>query len=172
VRPSNPKDAAATASIYKNDRALMRTRVSLALEQLKKQPLVDTDKLVAIGYCFGGTTILELARSGASLKGFVSFHGGLSTPTPQDAKNIKGDILAFAGADDPYVNADEVSGFEKELKDAHVKSWEVVKFGNAVHSFTNPEAGNDNSKGQAYNKQADLKSWEEMKLFFNRIFNS
>jgi dienelactone hydrolase len=125
-----------------------------------------------MGYCFGGTTILELARSGADLKGFVSFHGGLSTPTPEDAKNIKGEILAFAGADDPFVDTKEVEGFEKEMRDGHVKHWELVKFGNAVHSFTNPEAGNDNSKGAAYNQEADFKSWDGMKAFFERIFKS
>jgi dienelactone hydrolase len=170
VRPNNPKDAGETANIYKNNRPLMRKRVTLALQELKKQPMVDAQKLAAMGYCFGGTTILELARSGADLKGFISFHGGLNTPTPDDAKNIKGEVLAFAGADDPFVPASEVADFEKEMTDGHVK-WELVKFSQTVHSFTNPDAGNDNSKGQAYNKDSDLKSWEEMKLFFNRVFN-
>ena len=171
VRPTNPSEAGKIAGIYKNNRPLMRKRIELAFEQLKAQPHVDVQKLAAIGYCFGGTTILELARSGADLKGFVSFHGGLDTPTPQDAKNIKGEVLAFTGADDPHVLPKEVMAFEKEMRDGHVK-WELVTFGGAVHAFTNPEAGDDNSKGQAYNKDADLKSWEEMKLFLNRIFNT
>jgi dienelactone hydrolase len=148
----------------------MRKRVTLALEQLKKQSNVDISRLGAMGYCFGGTTVLELARSGADLKGFVSFHGGLSTPNPQDAKNIKGDVLAFAGADDPYVPLSEVNAFEKEMQDGKVAHWELVKFGNTVDSFTNPEAGNDHSKGAAYSKEADEKSWAEMKAFWSRVF--
>jgi dienelactone hydrolase len=171
VRPTTPQEAGKTAGIYKNNRALLRQRVSLALEQLKAQPHVDVKKIAAIGYCFGGTTILELARSGADLKGFISFHGGLDTPTPNDAKNIKGEVLAFTGADDPHVPFKEVQAFEKEMREGHVK-WELVTFGGAVHAFTNPEAGDDNSKGQAYNKDADLKSWEEMKLFLNRVFGA
>ena len=172
IRPNNPKDAATTADLYKSNRPLMRKRVALAVEEIKKQSLTNPNELAAIGYCFGGTTILELARSGADLKGFVSFHGGLSTPTPNDAKNIKGEILAFAGADDPYVQLPEVEGFEKEMRDNHVAHWELIKFGNAVHSFTNPEAGSDNSKGQAYNKEADEKSWEATQNFFKHIFKS
>jgi dienelactone hydrolase len=172
VRPTDPKEAGKTAGMYKNNRPLLRKRVTLALETLKKQEFVDKNELAAMGYCFGGTTTLELARSGANLKGFVSFHGGLSTPTPEDAKNIKGEVLVFTGADDPNVPVTEVNAFEKEMQDNHVAHWELVKFGNAVHAFTNPDAGNNNSKGAAYNKEADLKSWEAMKTFFNRIFKS
>lgn len=171
VRPNNPKDAATTATIYKSNRPLLRERAQAALDQLLKQDLVDTKRVAAMGYCFGGTTILELARSGAPLSGFVSFHGALDTPSLTDAKAIKGEVLAFHGADDPYVPAKDVETFEKEMRDAGVK-WELVKFGGAVHSFTNPEAGNDNSKGAAYNQDADLKSWEEMKLFLSRVFAS
>lgn len=169
IRPSSPADAAKTAGIYKNDRPLLRKRVLAGLDVLKAQKAVDLQRLAAIGYCFGGTTVLELARSGADVNGVVSFHGGLSTPTPQDAKNIKAKILAQHGADDPFVKADEVASFQDEMRTAGV-DWQLISYGNAVHSFTNPGAGNDNSKGAAYNEKADKRSWEAMKQFFAEIF--
>jgi dienelactone hydrolase len=169
IRPAAPADAAKTASIYKNDRTLMRARANAGLEELKKQKLVDTQRIAAIGYCFGGTTVLELARDGAGVKGVISFHGGLSTPTPQDARNIKGKVLALHGADDPFVKVDEVAAFQDEMRKAGV-DWQFNSYGNAVHSFTNKEAGNDNSKGAAYNEKADKRSWEAMKIFFGEIF--
>jgi dienelactone hydrolase len=125
--------------------------------------------LAAIGYCFGGTTALELARSGAHLVGVVSFHGDLDTPKPDDAKNIKGKVLALHGADDPFVKPDIVAKFQDEMRKAKV-DWELVKYGSAVHSFTNPDAGNDPSKGAAYIAEADARSWQAMKDFFGEIF--
>jgi len=169
VRPSTPAEAATTAAIYKDDRALMRARARAGLDVLKGQKFVDQKRLAAIGYCFGGTTVLELARDGADLKGVVSFHGGLATPRPEDAKNIKAKILAMQGADDPFVKADEVAAFQQELRAAKV-DWQFITYANAVHSFTNPDAGNDNSKGAAYNEKADKRSWEAMKQFFAEIF--
>jgi dienelactone hydrolase len=169
VRPDNPKDAGAMAGKYKSDRALLRARVNAGLELLKKQPQVDATRLAAMGYCFGGTTALELARSGADIKGVVSFHGALNTPTPEDAKNIKGKILALHGADDPFVPPAEVTAFQEEMRKAHV-DWQLVAYGNSVHSFTDWGAGDDNSKGAAYNEKADKRSWEAMKTFFAEIF--
>jgi len=169
IRPATSADAAKTAGVYKSDRPLMRTRVAAGLETLKAQKLVDPQRISAIGYCFGGTTVLELARSGADIKGFVSFHGGLSTPTPQDAKNVRGKVLVLHGADDPFVKADEVAAFQSEMRTAGV-DWQLVSYGNAVHSFTNRAAGTDNSKGAAYNEKADMRSWETMKLFLAEIF--
>jgi dienelactone hydrolase len=135
------------------------------LDELKKQPQVNAQKLGAIGYCFGGTTVLELARSGADVDAFVSFHGGLSTPTPADAKRIKGKVLALHGADDPNVPPAEVAAFEEEMRKGGV-DWQLVAYGGAVHSFTDWNAGNDNSKGAAYNEKADKRSWQAMKDFF------
>ncbi|MBL0226145.1 MAG: dienelactone hydrolase family protein [Geobacteraceae bacterium] len=169
VRPAAQADAAATAGIYKSDRALMRARARAGLEELRKQKFVDQQRLAAIGFCFGGTTVLELARDGADVKGVVSFHGGLSTPTPQDATRIKGKVLALHGADDPFVKADEVAAFQDEMRKATV-DWQLIGYGNAVHSFTNRAAGTDNSKGAAYNEKADKRSWEAMKAFFAEIF--
>ena len=167
--PTSMQEAATTAGNFKNDRQLLRRRILLGLDELKKRPNVDVNKIAAIGYCFGGTTVLELARSGADIKGVVSFHGGLDTPTPEDAKNIKSKVLVLTGGDDPTVPPSQVEAFEKEMRDANV-DWQVKVYGGAVHSFSNPASGNDNSTGVAYNAKADKRSWEDMKLFFNEIF--
>ena len=169
VRPDNPKDAAAMAGKYKADRPLLRERINAAFQLLKKDKRTDTAKIGAIGYCFGGTTVLELARNGADLAGVVSFHGALATPTPADAANIKCRVLALHGADDPFVPPAEVAGFEEEMRKAKV-DWQLVAYGGAVHSFTDWNAGNDNSKGSAYNEKADRRSWEAMKDFFKELF--
>jgi dienelactone hydrolase len=169
VRAKDATDAAAKANVFKENRALMRDRAKAGLDVLRKNPHVDTKRLGAIGYCFGGTTVLELARSGADLVGVVSFHGGLNTPTPKDAKAIKGKVLILHGADDPFVPAKEVAEFEEEMKTAGV-DYHLVKYAGAVHSFTNPGAGSDNSKGAAYNATADKESWEAMKAFFEKVF--
>ncbi|HEX9079211.1 MAG TPA: dienelactone hydrolase family protein [Desulfuromonadaceae bacterium] len=169
VRPATVAEAARTADIYKNDRPLMRARARAGLEVLKEQKLVDPARLAAIGYCFGGTTVLELARDGADVRGTVSFHGGLATPPPQDARNIKGKVLALAGANDPFVKPEEVAAFEDEMKKGGV-DWQLNIYGGAVHGFTNTDNGNDPGKGVAYNKEADLRSWQAMKAFFREIF--
>jgi dienelactone hydrolase len=169
IRPKNTSEAGAQAGKYKADRALLRARVNAGLDVLKKNELVDPKRVAAIGYCFGGTTVLELARSGADIAGVVSFHGGLDSPTPADGKNIKSKVLVLAGADDPFQKADDLNAFEKELRDAKV-DWRLIKYGGAVHSFTQPMAGNDNSKGAAYNEKADKRSWLDMKNFFAEIF--
>jgi dienelactone hydrolase len=168
VRADNPKDAAALAGKYKSDRKLLRSRINAALDCLRKQERVNTAQIAAIGYCFGGTTVLELARSGADVKAIVSFHGGLGSPTPADAKNIKGKILALHGADDPFVPPTEVQAFENEMRDAK-KDWQLVAYGGSVHSFTDKSAGNDNTKGSAYNEKADRRSWQQMQMFFDEV---
>jgi len=169
IRPQTTQEAAAAAGKYKGDRALLRARVHAGLDVLAKDPLTDSRRIAAIGYCFGGTTALELARSGADIAGVVSFHGGLSSPAPKDAKNIKAKVLALHGADDPNVPTPEVAAFEDEMRQGGV-NWQLVAYGGAVHSFTDWNAGNDNSKGVAYNEQADHRSWEAMKQFFAEIF--
>ncbi|HEX7653438.1 MAG TPA: dienelactone hydrolase family protein [Verrucomicrobiae bacterium] len=169
VRPKDTKEAGVEATKYKTDRTLLRARVNAGLEQLKQSSLVNPNQLAAIGYCFGGTTVIELARSGADLKGVVSFHGGLDSPTPADGKNIKCKVLACHGADDPFVPAKDLTAFEDEMRDAKV-DWQLIKFGGAVHSFTQPMAGNDNSKGAAYNEKADKRSWALMKDFLGELF--
>ena len=169
VNAKSMEEASKMSTALKNDRATLRARVTAALNALKARKEVDPRKIAAIGYCFGGTTALELARSGADVVGTVAFHAALSTPTPADAKNIKGKVLVCHGADDPFVPVAEVNGFLEEMKSARV-NFQFNAYGGAVHTFTNPAAGNDPSKGQAYNEQADRRSWEEMKLFFAEIF--
>jgi dienelactone hydrolase len=168
IRPDNPQDAAALSGKYKASRALLRRRVNAGLAYLKSLPVTDPNRVAAIGYCFGGTTVLELARSGADLAGVVSFHGALNTPTPEDAKKIKCKVLALHGADDPFVPPAELTAFQEEMRKAAV-DWQLVAYGGAVHSFTDWNAGNDNSKGAAYNEKADKRSWEAMKTFFAEV---
>ena len=114
--------------------------------------------------------VLELARSGAELAGVVSFHGNLDTPLPASAGDIKGSVLVCHGADDPYVPADSVTGFMDEMRNAGV-DWQMVFYGNAVHSFTHESAGTDNSTGAAYNAEAAHRSWEVQLDFFSEIFS-
>ena len=161
--------AAQLSGVYKEDRKLMRGRARAGLDVLRKHDLVDTDRVAAIGYCFGGTTALELARSGAELAGVVSFHGGLSTPVPADAKNIRGKVLVLHGSDDPLVGQQEVLAFQDEMRQAGV-DWQMNTYGGAVHSFTNPEAGKNPLEGVAYNEKADRRSWDAMQRFFAEIF--
>lgn len=166
-RPKDQKEAGAFAGKFKSDRPLLRKRIQLAVDTAKQQPKVDANKVAAIGYCFGGTTVLELARSGADVDGIVSFHGGLDTTMP--AQSMKPKILVLHGADDPFVPTKDVAAFEDEMKKVNA-NWELTKYSGAVHAFTNPEAGNDNSKGAAYNEQADKRSWIAMSNFLQEIF--
>lgn len=171
IRPANTGEAGKMAGKFKNDRELYRARLNAGLEQLKAQRVVDQDNLSAIGYCFGGTGVLELARSGADVNGVVSFHGGLDSPSPEDGKNIQCKILICHGADDPFVSPKDIDAMKAELNDANV-DWQMNYYSGAVHSFTQPMAGNDNSKGAAYNEQADHRSWQAMKSFFSELFNN
>ena len=147
IRAKDAKEAGALAGKFKGDLPLLRSRAKAAFDTLAKNGRVDTAKIFAIGYCFGGTTALELARSGAPVAGVVSFHGG----------------------DDPYVPPEQVQAFWDEMKKARV-DYQLVVYGGAVHSFTSPEAGNDPSKGAAYDEKADKRSWEAMKAFFAELF--
>lgn len=168
IRPTDSSEAGKIAGSYKKDRALLRTHMQDSLRELELQPGVDKNRIAVIGYCFGGTAALELARAGAMAKGFVVFHGGLDSLKPDDAKQIKGKILVLHGADDPYSSATDVAAFENEMRTNHV-DWEIVKYGGAVHSFTEKAAGDDNSKGAAYNAEADRRSWRAMQDFFKEI---
>jgi len=169
IRPDNVADASKQATIYKTDRALYRHRLKLGLEQLRAVPGVAPNQIAAIGYCFGGTGAIELARSGADIAGVVSFHGGLDSPSPADGKNIKAKILVEHGADDPFVPAAEIEAFKKEMNDAEV-DWQMNLYSGTVHSFTQPMAGNDNSAGAAFNQQSDRRSWASMRNFFDELF--
>ncbi len=168
VLAKDHQEAAQLSGVYRNDRQLMRARAKAGLGVLLQQPMVDPARIGAIGYCFGGMTVLELARSGADLKGVVTFHGGLSTPTPADAKQIKGPLLILHGASDSFVTQDEVKAFEDEMKAAGVQ-YRLIQYPGAVPSFTVEEAGNDPTQGMAYNAEADRQSWDEMTAFFAEV---
>ena len=146
VRPTDAREAGQLAGRFKNDRALYRRRLQLGLEQLRRHKGVVADQIASIGYCFGGTGVLELARSGAEIDGVVSFHGGLDSPTPDDGKNIRAKVLMCHGADDPFVPAADIAALKSEFNAAGV-DWQMIYYSGAVHSFTQPMAGNDNSKG-------------------------
>ena len=147
IRPKSSQEAGAQAGKYKNDRALLRARAQAGLAVLQKQELTDPKRVAAIGYCFGGTTVIELARSGADIAGVVSFHGGLDSPHPEDGRNIKCKVLALQGADDPFVPAKDLAAFEDEMRQAKV-DWELVKYGGAVHSFTDGMPGTTRREGR------------------------
>ncbi len=169
VRPADAQAAGGEAGKYKGNSALTRERVGAAFDWLAKHELVEPAKIAAIGYCFGGWVALELARSGKPAAGVVGFHCSLDAANPADAKNIKGRVLVLNGADDPYLKTESVAAFMKEMQDAGVK-YEYVAYADAVHSFTQPMAGTDKSKGAAYNDVADRKSWAAMREFFGEIF--
>jgi len=169
VRPSNTEEAGKLAGNFKKDRVMLRARMQEGLAALSKQPQVDKKRIAALGYCFGGTAAIELARAGADIKGVISFHGGLDDPQPEINRRIKAKILALHGADDPYVDAKDLQAFEDGLRGAKV-DWQVVRYGNAVHSFTDKSSGTDNSKGVAYNAEADRRSWQAMQGFLTEIF--
>lgn len=171
VRPDSPEAASAQAGKYKQDRALFRSRLQAGYRAMLASPQADAARTAAIGYCFGGTGVLELARSGADMKGVVSFHGGLDSPAPADGKNIKAKVLILHGAEDPFVPAKDVDAFLAEMRTANI-DWQMIAYGGAVHSFTNPEAGNDASTGAAYNASADRRSWGAMRQFFDELFNA
>ena len=150
---------------FRESAALTRGRARAALDALAKVPRVDPSRLGAMGYCFGGLVVLELARSGAPLKGVVSFHGILETKTPEDAKNVKAKLLICTGADDPLVPPEQVLGFQKEMTAAKV-DWQVHCYGGARHAFTNVNADRVGRDALAYNKAADDRSWEAMRDFW------
>jgi dienelactone hydrolase len=169
VRPQNADEASKQAGYYKEHRDILRRRAQAGLDTLKSEDVVDPNRVAVIGYCFGGTTALEMARAGMPLAGVVSFHGGLATNMPTDKESIKTKVLVLHGADDPFESQEEISNFKKELNDAGA-DWQMVYYSGAVHSFTRKDAGDDNSKGAAYNERADKRSWEAMKSFFTEIF--
>jgi dienelactone hydrolase len=169
IRPTTPLEAGPLAGKYKGNRQLLRARVNAALDVLKSNDLVDTSRVAAIGYCFGGTTVIELARSGAELNGVVSFHGGLDSPTPADGKNIKCKLLIQAGANDPFQKPEDLAAFEKEMRDSGV-DWQITFYGGAVHAFTQTDVDKFNMAGAKYNEKADKRSWQAMKDFFAEIF--
>jgi dienelactone hydrolase len=158
------------ASALREDPAKFRQRARVALDMLASLPQVEASRLAAIGYCLGGTFALELARAGAPLRGVVSFHGGLETPWPAVAGQVKAKILVCTGADDPFVPVAQVNALVEEMTKAQA-DWQIMSYGGTVHSFTNPDADRVGMLGIAYNKLADERSWKAMVAFFEEIFD-
>jgi dienelactone hydrolase len=169
VRPANQEEARQQAGKYYGDRQLFRGRIAAGLAELRRQALVDDTRLAAIGYCFGGGGVLELARSGADLAGVVSFHGGLATTLPAAAGDVKAKVLVCHGAIDPHVSPEDVHAFLEEMEAAGV-DYQLIMYAHAVHAFTQKNAGDDPSRGVAYNAAADRRSWQAMQDFFAEIF--
>ena len=149
----------------------IRARATAALKVLTEQPQTDAGRLAAIGYCFGGTTVLELARSGADLKAVVGFHSGLGTARPQDAKNIRAKVLTCIGALDPIIPPDQRQAFEKEMADGGV-DWRMNLYGGAGHSFTNPDVGALGRPGFEYHAETDRRSWRAMLDLFDETLTA
>jgi dienelactone hydrolase len=168
IHPVDAKEAASTSGYYKKNYKIYQSRIKAAIDALVKQG-TDPQNIVIIGYCFGGTGALEAGRAGLPVKGIVSFHGGLGKDSSRTNTVIKPKALILHGADDPYVPESDVKKLQQELRDGKT-DWQMIYYANAVHAFTDSTAGNDNSKGVAYNKQADERSWKAFMTFLDEVF--
>ena len=166
---TDPKQAGEWATAAKADAKVFAGRLQAGLDTLKKQEQVDDSKLAAIGYCFGGTGVLTMARQNFPVLGVVSFHGALAPVGDAASGSVKPKVLVCHGAEDPMVPVDQVIAFANEMKTANA-NWEVNAYSGAVHAFTNPDADKFKIPGIAYNEQADHRSWEAMKSFFTELF--
>lgn len=166
VRPATLEEAKLESGKLYNDRPLLRSRLLASLERAKQLPGVDPNRIVAIGYCFGGSSVLELARSGADVDGVVSFHGGLATPEGQNYDRFNGSVLILHGADDPFAPLSQVTAAAEALSQAKV-SYDIELYGGAQHSFTVWAADRE---GARYNAQADRHSWRSLLTFLDQVF--
>jgi dienelactone hydrolase len=167
--PTHPKDAQSFMTEAAKDPEVMRARFNAGLDVLKRDPHVDPGKIAAIGYCFGGGVVLNMARAGADLGAVVTFHGALNPATPAPKGTIKPRILVLTGADDPMVTPAVLEDFKKEM-DASGARYQVISYPGAKHAFTNPDAGKAGMDALAYNADADKKSWAEMLKLFSSVF--
>jgi dienelactone hydrolase len=164
VRPSD-EEAAQVAGSYYGDQEKWRAHLAAALDRFRQEQAVDTERLAAIGYCFGGSSALQLARTGADLRAVVSFHGAVSTGPEGEAQRIKAKLLVLNGGADPVVPDEAVKSFEDELRSAPDVDWQVVTYSGAMHAFTVPTADAPDH-GAVYDERADRRSWTAMKDFF------
>lgn len=154
-----------------SNRANWRGMATAALDALIAQPLVDRNRIGAIGFCFGGTTCLELARTGAAIGAIVTFHAGLNVGLPEDAGRIRSKVLVCHGSEDPLVKKEAIDAFMAEMRRDKV-DWQLFYQGNTVHSFTEPAADQRGMPGFAYSKNAEARSWAAMTHLFNETFGS
>ncbi len=168
-RADDVQGARHLAGVFWQDQELLRARAAAGLAQLRAHELVDGRRVAAVGYCFGGTTVLELARGNAAVEGVVSVHGGLKTADPSATSGVRPKILVLHGADDPFIPAEDVAAFQEELRRAEA-DWQMVFYGGAQHSFSNPSADGKALPGALYDERADRRSWEHMKSFLVELF--
>ena len=166
---THPQDAQAFVAEVTKDPGVMAARFNAALEQLKHDPHVDSTRIAAIGYCFGGAVVLGMARSGADLAAVVTFHGALATQSPAQPGKVKARVLVLAGGADPFVPPEQVDAFKKEMQAAGAR-FEVVVYPGAKHGFTNPDAAQYGMKELAYDAAADRESWAAMRKLFREVF--
>jgi dienelactone hydrolase len=168
----HPDDAGKFAGEVRKNMPVAEARFKAAMELLQSQPGVEGDAIAAIGYCFGGGVVLEMARRGVDLKGVASFHGSLGTAEPAQPGKVKAKMLVFNGNDDPFTKPEQVAAFKQEMDAAGV-DYQFIGYPGAKHSFTNPGADSFGQKFNLpleYNAEADKQSWNELQNFFNRIF--
>ncbi|MGK4568448.1 dienelactone hydrolase family protein [Flavobacterium sp. 3HN19-14] len=165
--PKDNAEAGKQAGFYKENYKAYQKRIQLALEQLIKAG-ANPNKIVVIGYCFGGTGALEAARGGLAVRGVVSFHGGLGKDAKRPNEPLAAKVLVLHGADDPYESPEEIAKFQQEMRDSQA-DWQMVYYSDAVHAFTDPYAGDDKSKGAAYNPKAAKRSWEQLQVFLKEV---
>jgi dienelactone hydrolase len=166
----NLQEVATLVGDLRSQPETLRARGRAALATLAALPQVDAHKMAAIGFCFGGSVVLELARDGADLKAVVSFHGGLATGTPAVSGNVKASVLVCTGADDPLAPPEQVKAFEDEMRAAEVRDWQVISYGNTLHGFTNPAADGSMMRSARYSAQADRRAWASMRGLFDEVF--
>jgi len=165
----DPKEAQAWSSAVSGQAGLLALRSKAGLDVMRREKMTDVEKMAAIGFCFGGTTVLELAYAGVPLKGVVTFHGGLVVPDAQQARKIRAPIVILHGAADTFVDPETLEGMRKALDAAKV-DWFMVSYARAVHAFTNPDADSFKIPGIGYNEKAAQRSWDEMARFFQVQF--
>jgi dienelactone hydrolase len=165
----NLQEVARLVGDLRNEPETLRGRGRAALATLKAMPQVDAGRIAAIGFCFGGSVVLELARDGADLKAAVSFHGVLTTRMPAEPGRVKASVLVLTGADDPLAPPEQVAAFEAEMRAAQVPDWQLISYGNTLHGFTNPAADGSMLRTALYSAQADRRSWASMRGLFDEV---
>jgi dienelactone hydrolase len=165
----NLQEVANLVGSLRNEPEVLRKRGRAALATLAALPQVDANKMAAIGFCFGGSVVLELAREGADLRAAVSFHGVLTTRTPAVPGQVKASVLVLTGADDPLAPPEQVAAFENEMRTAKVRDWQVISYGNTLHGFTNPAADGSMMRTALYSAQADRRSWASMRGLLEEV---
>src|ERR1700732_5140288 len=165
----NLQEVATLVGGLRNEPRTLRARGRAALTTLAALPQVDANRIGAIGFCFGGSVVLELARDGADLKAAVSFHGVLATRMPAVPGKVKASVLVCTGADDPLAPPEQVKAFEDEMRAAGVRDWQVISYGNTLHGFTNPAADGSMMRSALYHAQADRRSWASMQNLFDEV---